>query len=136
MEIQRLFDRIEIDFERLKGPFVERDESRSADGSGPGARLSLENARTEHLCSGGSLRYLYRQAVTRGLVADSEGGLIAFCSTAAFCVRVGRRPAALFVYLIKRGLSPATLADEDQACSVLKRHIAAQRKNLAWLKVK
>lgn len=135
MGIQKLFDTVEIDWERLKGPTRNLGNNGSP-GDGAGGSLSLESFRKEHLHSVPSLRALYREAVSRGLVADSEGGLIAFCSTAALCLRVGDRPAALFVYLMKRGEFPATLADEDRACSALKQHAAAQRKKLAWLKLK
>lgn len=127
---------MEVDFERLKGPAVERAGRPSPVDSGQGAPVTLESFRAEHLGSVASLRALYRQAVSRGLVAESEGSLIAFCSTAALCLRVGRRPAALFVYLVKRGKFPATLADEDRACLALKRELAEGRNNPAWLKRK
>lgn len=83
-----------------------------------------------------SLTVLYRQAVSRRLLADSEAALIAFHSTAAMCLRVGRRPAALFAYLAKRGEFPATLADEDLACQKLKREATTQRQKYPWLKLK
>lgn len=133
--IQKLFDTVVIDWERLQGPTIE-PQNHGPPGDGAGGSVSLESFREEDLHSVPSLRALYREAVSRGLVADSEGGLIAFCSTASLCLRVGDRPAALFVYLMKRGEFPATLADEDRACSALKQHAAARRKKLAWLKVK
>lgn len=133
--IQKLFDTVEIDWERLQGPA--RDPgNHGSPGEGVGGSVSLKSFREEDLHSVPSLRALYREAVSRGLVADSEGGLIAFCSTAALCLRVGDRPAALFVHLMKRGEFLATLADEDRACSALKQDAAVQRKKLAWLKVK
>lgn len=73
------------------------------------------------------LECLDEQAVHRGHLRDSEAGFIRFASTAAYCLRVGDKPAALFAYLVRAGEYPAMLQDEVRAMedSPLARRIKA-----------
>jgi hypothetical protein len=47
------------------------------------------------------LECLYDQAVHRGHLLDSEAGFIRFAATAAYCLRVGDNPVALFAHLVQ-----------------------------------
>ncbi len=134
MAIHRLLEDLEIDWHRLRGPALDRDAAAASRDPGQGRRLTLENFRTGHLRSPAALEALYRQAVARGLLADSEAGFITFLSTAAYCLRVGRRPAALFVHLVKKRAFPASLTDEDRALAGLKRRLAWERERRRWLR--
>jgi hypothetical protein len=71
---------------------------------------------------------LYRDVVARPLVARSQWSLLSFFSTAAYCLRVGKKPDALFKYLIHSGDFPATLEDEDRTIAALKPHLARERR--------
>ena len=132
--IHRLLENLEIDWHRLRGPALERDAIRPPRGPGQVGPLTLENFRSEHLRSSTALRALHRRAVARGLLPASEAGLIRFVATAAYCLRVGRRPAALFVHLVRRGIFPASLSDEDRALSALRRERAREREACSWLR--
>lgn len=134
-KLSELLGRYEIDFERLSGPVTDRGENPSAIDREQGrVRLSLETFGNRHLRSIASLRELYRLAVVRGFVADSEGGFHGFLSTAAFCLRKGMRPVALMVHLLKTGEFPASLVDEDRADSALRRERARERERRPLLK--
>jgi hypothetical protein len=81
-----------------------------------------------------SLLALYRHAASRGLVARSEDGIVAFLSTAAYALRVGESPAGLFVHLIRAGRFPASHEDEERAMRALKNHLAPADPARHWLK--
>jgi hypothetical protein len=128
VEPRRLFQDLELDWRRLSGPPV---PSPVSEGQG----LTLARFRTPHLRSIPALRTLYAEAVSGRLLPESEASFIAFIATAAYCLRVGNRPAALFVHLLRaRVLSAPTLKDEDRACAALRRHLARERRGSAFLR--
>ena len=128
---RRLFANLEIDWERLRLPALDSCENPLA---GQGLALSLATFREEHLRSLPALRVLYCQAVARGVLTDSEANFIAFLSTAAHCLRVGVRPAALFAFCLReRRFDMTSLVDEDQACQALKRALAEELSQAGWL---
>lgn len=136
MEVRRLFENIEIDWERLRGPELDRGEQ-GLDLTPMRDGPSLRSVRTEHLRSVPDLLSLHEDAVARGFIKESEAGLIAFLTTAARCLRRGRNPAALFRYLAERGcLNSTTLEDEDYAYARLKMHRKAERSRASFLKWK
>lgn len=129
MALHRLFEGLEIDWQQFRGPALDRDAAGAAGGPGQGGPpLTLENFRSEHLRSPVALEGLRRQAVARGLLADSEADRIHFLATAAYCLRVGRRPAALFAHLVRRREFPASHADEERGWFAFKRHLAEERR--------
>ena len=123
--VHRLFENIEIDWQRLSEPNQDEREVRPAQEGGPGTRLSLANFRDEHLRSLAALRRLYGLAAERGLIRDSEASFFRFLATVASCLRAGERPAALLKYLLERREFPATLEDEDRAMEPVRRERAA-----------
>jgi len=134
--IHRLFESLEIKWKELKGPSRTHEES-----SGPARPIgdgapSLARVRESDLRCVSSLELLYDQAVHRGHLRDSEAGFIRFASTAAYCLRVGDDPAALFAYLVRAGEYPATLEDEDRALASIKEARSAARKARRWLVIR
>lgn len=118
-----LFDNFEIDWERLSGPELARETSQSEPENPP----TLPTLKAEHLTSVSALLSLHRDAVARGLVPESEHALLGFLSTAQSCLRRGQNPAAMFRWLIKRGLwNEATLGDEDLAHAARKRYLRSR----------
>jgi hypothetical protein len=104
-------------------------------GWGRGGRPTLRTCRAEHLRSISALRSLFGDATALGYLTRSEGGLIDFISTAEYCLRVGDRPAALFVALLRRReFHAASQKDEDRACANLKRFLFERPKTSRWLK--
>ena len=134
MAVRPLFENLEIDWEALTGPAVDRGPAPRPDAIGPSP--SLNHIRDDDLRSVSSLRCLHGQAVARGLLADSEARFIGFFATAFYCLRVGDRPAALFAHLVRSGDYPAALEDEDRALSALRQARAAETAARRWLAVK
>lgn len=119
---RRLFDDIEPDWERLCGPGCP-GPSEAPEASEQPDGLSLLSFTPEHLGSVPSLLALHRDAVARGLLPDSEDGLLGFLATAEGCLRRGRNPAALFRWLIEAGrFDRAAFQDEDVAHAAFKRY--------------
>jgi hypothetical protein len=119
--ITRLFENLELDWERLAAPARGLDQAPIALKGQRGPTLA--SLCTEDLRSTSSLLALHRWAVRRRILVSSEAGLLAFLATAEYCLRVGENPAALFRTLVARGqLQVATLEDEDRAVAALKNH--------------
>lgn len=127
MEIKRLFANMEIDWQRLNGPKVAREVQ------SPAPEPSLRSIQMRDLSSIQALRTLYDQAVSRGLLTDSEANFVSFISTAAYCRRVGENPAALFVYLVNKGELTSALQDEDRAIRELKEWRRSTSEKKEWL---
>lgn len=134
MGLARLFDNLVIDWEELRGPRAAGGHHARRPARAPLPDRPIESLRAEELGAADVLRGAYRTSVARGLLADSEAGFLAFLSTAAYCERVGERPAALFLHLVRAGRFPATLEDEDRAVAALKRLLAAEGEARRWLK--
>jgi hypothetical protein len=134
MGLERLFDKLVIDWEEFRGPRAVADSHARGPSRPPLPARTIETLRADELGDADVLRGAYRTAVARGLLADSEANFLAFLSTAAYCERVGVRPAALFLHLVRAGRFPATLEDEDRAVAALKRALSAERGACRWLK--
>lgn len=132
MTVHRLFDSVQINWETLTGP--KPGNSTPDDRIRSGA--SLHRIRDDDLRSVAALECLYDQAVHRGHLRDSEAGFIRFASTAAYCIRVGDDPAALFAYLVRAGEYPATLEDEDRAMALIRGERADARMAHRWLVIR
>ena len=129
--MERLFANLVIDWQRLSGPKAAAlaESSHNREYVPP-----LEALCSDDLRSAAVLRSAYRGGVARGILADSEAAFLAFLSTAAYCTRVGRSPAALFVHLVKHGRLLASLKDEDTADRAMKQLLATEREAGRWLK--
>lgn len=132
MAIHRLFGSVQINWEALTGPKLDAEGFREPPEQRVDSHASLRRIRDGDLHSLPALRQLCHQAVTRGLLLDSEGGFIGFLATAAFCLRVADDPAALFAYCVRTGSYPATLRDEDRATTALKAERAADASARRW----
>ena len=129
--MQRLFENLRINWDALALP---RSATEDCSRDDPSCRdfASLRDIREADLASVASLDVLYRQAVVRGILADSEANHLGFLATAAYCRRVGDEPPALFAHLIRNRRYPATLMDEDWAVSALREERSKQA-NYRWL---
>ena len=127
--ITRLFENLELDWERLAAPATGLGQAQPRLEKGQGGP-TLASLCTEDLRSTSSLLALHHWAVRRKLLANSEAGLLALLATAEYCLRVGDNPAALFRTLVTRGqLQVATLEDEDRAVAALKKHRQGDQRN-------
>jgi len=124
---RRLFDNLEIDWERLQGPAIERETAKNAANLGVSGECdlpepTLRDVRMEDLRDTRRLLVLYDRAVEAGLVRDSEHMRIEFVSLAEHALAEGTtNPCGLFVYLVKnRRFDAITLRDEDRARLMLK----------------
>ncbi len=133
MGIERLFEKIGINWEALKRPRVEAGSSRCPSPMERASAPSLDAMTDADLESLSSLEILYDQAVARRWLEDSEANFFRFLSTAAYCRREGNDPPALFAHMIRSGNFPATLADEDWAITALKQERSARARNHPWL---
>ncbi len=71
----------------------------------------------------GRLLQLYEQAVGLGLASDSEAGRLEFVAMAERARRRGRRPGALFLWLLReRKTEFVTHSDEEEAARRLREH--------------
>lgn len=131
MVVRRLFENVEIDWDALTGPRWDA----SADPH-PGPTPSLGDIRDSDLSSLAELRILHHQAIQLGILPDSEAAFIGFLATAAYCLRVGDRPCALFAHCVRSGRYPATLEDEDRAMEQLKRDRASELGASGWLVIR
>lgn len=120
--VTRLLENLEIDWRHFRGPELNRDGEVSESDGGQGGP-NLKDFDSDDLGSVASLLAIHRDAVARGLVPNSENGLLGFLSTAQSCLRRGRNPATLFRWLIEARIwNEASLEDEDVAHEALKAH--------------
>lgn len=116
---QLLFENPEIDWHHFSGPNPTHDITPECE-----EHPTLASLSTEHLQSVPTLLALHHDSVARGLVLNSEHGLLAFLATAQSSLRRGKTLANLFRWLIKAGLwYEATLEDEDITHAALKRYL-------------
>ncbi|WP_169981121.1 hypothetical protein [Tautonia rosea] len=127
--VRQLFDNLEIDWGRLKGPAIARDAAKDAENCDEAGEESLpeptlRDIRMEDLRNTKRLLVLYDQAVKTGLIDDSEQMRLAFASLVEHALDWGTtNPCGLFVYLLKNGRFDAiTLRDENRAAARLKEH--------------
>lgn len=133
MTVHRLIDSVEINWEALTGPTRDAGTRREPPEQCVDGHASLHRIRGEDLACLPALRQLHAQAVTRGLLLDSEAGFIGFLATAAYCLRVADDPAALFAHCVRSTSYPATLQDEDRAIQALKRERVTEANARRWL---
>lgn len=124
---RQLFDNLEIDWQRLSGPAIEREPAKNAvksTGAGEGElpEPTLRYVRLEDLQDTKRLLVLYDQAVESGLIKGSEHMRREFVSLAEHALAEGTvNPCGLFVYLLRNDRFDAiTLRDEDRAVTRLR----------------
>ncbi|RUL87989.1 hypothetical protein [Tautonia sociabilis] len=128
--IRRLFQDLEIDWGKLKGPEIDRQQAKCDSGRAgePGRGLprpTLRHVLPEDLRDTGRLLDLYAEAVRSGLVRDSEHARLEFVASAEHALVAGtRNPCGLFVRMIRSGGGRfVTLRDEDAARARIHRYL-------------